>query len=168
MVYRLRITVIGAGVAGLLQGGYLERQGMEHIVWSPLMSVGIPALDSAHKEVLEEMTRLSSTTDADFRPGLFALIARLERDFRAEEELMEAIDFPALLSHREQHAGVLSGLHHVVPRVMNGDIASGRKAVDLLPQWFLFHLPTMDAALAVAVDEAGLRATRSVVPARAG
>lgn len=65
---------------------------------------------------------------------------------------MERIDFPALNSHREQHARILSGLHHVVPHVMNGEIESGRQAIELLQEWFLFHLTTMDLALAVAVD----------------
>lgn len=68
---------------------------------------------------------------------------------------MKQIDFPTLRSHRERHARVLSRLHHVAPYVMQGDIAPGREAIDLLPQWFLFHLSTMDSALAVALDLAG-------------
>jgi hemerythrin-like metal-binding protein len=135
---------------------------MEQIVWLPQVSVGIPAMDATHKDVLEEMTRVAHATDADFGPSLFALIARLECDFQAEEELMESIDFSALLSHREQHARALSGLHHVVSRVMGGDLTSGRKAIDLLPQWFLPHLSTMDTALAVA-----LAATKEGIQLRA-
>jgi len=39
---------------------------------------------------------------------------------------------------------------------MDGDIALGREAVELLPQWFLFHLSTMDTALAFALDLDGM------------
>lgn len=65
---------------------------------------------------------------------------------------MEEIDYPELRAHREQHARVLSALHHVAPHVMNGDLALGREAAELLPQWFLFHLASMDTALAFALD----------------
>lgn len=129
---------------------------MQAVSWSPVMSLGVPALDDAHKALLEELTRLADASDEQFADGFLALVAALERDFRDEETLMEQIDFPALRSHREQHARVLSGLHHVAPSVMQGDFAAGREATRLLPQWFLFHLSTMDVALAVALDLAGL------------
>jgi hemerythrin len=128
------------------------------------MSLGVPAMDDAHKAFVEELACLVSLPDGDFGAGLFALIASMERDFREEEESMEAIDFPAIQSHREQHARVLSALHHVVPDVMQGDCASARKAIELLPQWFLFHLSTMDMALAVTLDTAGLQAYLPVIP----
>lgn len=139
---------------------------MEQFAWSSSqMSLGVPALDDAHKMFVEDLARLAIMPDHGFGAGLFALIASVERDFRQEEELMEGIEFPALQSHREQHARVLSALHHVVPEVMRGDCESARKAIELLPQWFSFHLSTMDMALAVTLDLAGLEAYRPAMPA---
>lgn len=132
---------------------------MEKLVWSQHMSLGIPAMDLAHRVFVEELARLASEPDSAFGAGLFALIPMLEKDFREEEALMEAIDFPALQSHREQHARVLSALHHVAPEVMRGDYVAARKAIELLPQWFVFHLATMDTALAVALDLADTQPT---------
>lgn len=129
---------------------------MEKLAWSPQMSLGVAAIDTEHHAFIDELGRLADLPDEEFRTGLHALIATMERDFRGEEIVMERIEFPALQSHREQHARVLSALHHVVPGVMLGDYTSARKAVELLPQWFLFHLSTMDTALAVAMDLAGL------------
>lgn len=125
---------------------------MENNVWLQQVVVGHPAMDCMHEEVLDQMAYLSAGTDAEFAHGLFDLIARMEREFEAEERLMDAIDFEGLRIHREQHARALSGLHHVAPRVMGGDIAAGRSALDLLAQWFQFHLMTMDVALATALD----------------
>lgn len=68
---------------------------------------------------------------------------------------MERIDFAGLRAHREQHARVLGGLHRADPYVRRGDVALGREAVALLPQWFLLHQSTMDMALALALDLAG-------------
>jgi hemerythrin len=125
---------------------------MEKHIWSPQMELGIPAMDNAHKAFFEELARVAATPPDQFGTVFFRLIAELERDFEEEEQLMEQISFPALNSHREQHARVLAGLHHVVPHVMDGDVDVGLQALEFLQEWFLFHLSTMDLALAVAID----------------
>ena len=125
---------------------------MQTISWSPEMALGVPEMDEAHKALLEELDRLQNAPDDQFATCFSALIAALERDFREEENLMEEIDFPALRGHREQHARVLGGLHHVAPKVMQNDISLGRKALRLLPQWFVMHMSTTDLALAVALN----------------
>lgn len=138
---------------------------MESVHWSPEMSLGVPAMDDAHKGLLNELARLTAAPDEQFADAFPALIATLEQDFREEEILMEEIDFPALRSHREQHARVLSGLHHAAPHVMQGNVALGREAIRLFPQWFLFHLTTMDLALAVALDLVSLPKAPAPLPA---
>ncbi|MDF3036874.1 MAG: hypothetical protein K0S28_2148, partial [Paucimonas sp.] len=43
--------------------------------------------------------------------------------------------------------------HHVHSRVLDGDLATGRETVEtLLPQWFAFHISTMDMALAASMQ----------------
>ena len=125
---------------------------MQSIKWSTEMSLGIKDMDAAHKEFIEDLTELLTVPDEVFAEAFMRLIGKVEKDFREEEELMEEIDYPGLAGHREQHARVLGALHHVAPHVMNGDIGLGREAAELLPQWFLFHLSTMDTALAFALD----------------
>ena len=138
---------------------------MEKLRWSQQMSLGVPAMDEAHKGFFAELEHVAIAPDHEFGVRLHALIDSMERDFHEEETLMEKIDFPELKSHREQHARVLGTLHHVTPDVMQGDCASARKAIELLPQWFLFHLSTMDAALAVALDLAGIQTYPPASPA---
>jgi hemerythrin len=125
---------------------------MQTIKWSQDMSLGVSDIDTAHREFLEDLTELLTTSDDKFAPAFMRMIDKVEKDFHEEEELMEEIDYPGLQGHREQHARVLGALHHVAPHVMNGDVALGREAAELLPQWFLFHLSTMDTALAFALD----------------
>lgn len=125
---------------------------MQTIKWSQDMSLGIKEMDSAHKAFLEDLTELLTTADESFAPAFMRMIDQVEKDFHEEEELMEEIDYPGLQGHRAQHARVLGALHHVAPHVMNGDVSLGREAAELLPQWFLFHLSTMDTALAFALD----------------
>jgi hemerythrin-like metal-binding protein len=94
------------------------------------------------------MERLSHSADDQFADGFNELVASLETSFRDEEAAMEALNYPALRSHREQHARALSALHHAQPRIEGGDVALGREALELLPKWLLLHRSTMDLALA--------------------
>lgn len=117
---------------------------MDVLEWTPAMELGNPALDEAHKALFFEMMRLYAAPDSELAEGLPLLCDKLERDFREEEDLMEAMDLPDVKEHREQHARVLSALHHVEV----GEPAEAREALMLLPQWFQLHLATMDRSLA--------------------
>ncbi|NML61774.1 hemerythrin family protein [Massilia sp. RP-1-19] len=121
------------------------------IEWTPAMELGNPAIDEAHRALFDEMVRLYAAPDSDLAEGLPRLCDRLERDFREEEDVMEAMDLPDVKEHREQHARVLSALHHVVV----GEPAEAREALMLLPQWFQLHVATMDRSLAMGLHPAG-------------
>lgn len=121
---------------------------MEVLKWQAEMALGVAELDQAHQALLEQMAHLLTASDAQFDEGLPQLVAHLETDFRAEEELMERIGYPALQCHLEQHARVLATLHGID----HGDRAGARRAVELLPMWFQVHLSTQDAALAMALN----------------
>lgn len=123
---------------------------MDNTVWQPAPALGIPLFDEAHQAFAEQVQQLLDGPDAEFAPGLEELVTALEADFRLEEELMEAIGYAAIASHREQHARVLATLHRLPP----ADVAAGRRAVGLLLPWFELHLATADTALAMALQVA--------------
>ena len=108
------------------------------------------ALDSAHLDLFATLARLGHLAPDAFAPAFHDCIAAMERDFRAEEALMEGLDFSPLVAHREQHARVLGGLHHAAAALVQGDAAPARKAVALLEKWLPLHIGTMDRALVVA------------------
>ncbi|MDC8756988.1 bacteriohemerythrin [Janthinobacterium fluminis] len=128
---------------------------MQKIKWSSEMELGILGMDESHKALFDALAMLADTPDAQFGEAFTRATSAIERDFADEEEVMERIGFPGLRAHREQHTRVLSGLHHADPYVRQGDVALGRKAMALLPQWFLIHQATMDLALAAALEAAG-------------
>jgi hemerythrin-like metal-binding protein len=105
-------------------------------------------MTQARRTTSLQMERLAHTADEQFADGFNELVADLEMSFRDEEAAMEALNYPALRSHREQHARALSALHHAQPQVEGGDIALGREALELLPKWLMLHRSTMDLALA--------------------
>jgi len=110
-------------------------------------------MDTLHHDLFVTLDELSCTDDRMFPERYGMLVHKVERVFRTEEQWMEETDFPAIRSHQEQHARVLGGLHNAHSHVMNGEIDVGREVVArLLPQWLTFHVSTMDAALAVAMQ----------------
>ena len=125
-------------------------------------------MNEARREMSTQLERLSHTSDDQFADGFTTLIAGIEASFRDEEAAMEALNYPALRSHREQHARALSALHHAQPQVEGGDIGLGREALALLPKWLLLHRSTMDLALASAAREPAGRARRHSAAARPG
>jgi hemerythrin len=117
-------------------------------------------INEARANMSEQMQRLSHAPDDQFSDGFTELIAFIEASMRDEEAVMEALNYPALRSHREQHARALGALHHAQPNVEGGDIALGREALELLPKWLLLHRSTMDLALAAATRPSSSRSRR--------
>lgn len=122
-------------------------------IWLTEASSGAPAMDRLHQDFFHALEEVSSCKDYEFTSRYGAFVGTVERAFREEEQWMEDIDFPVLHMHQEQHARVLGALHNVHFRVMNGELQLGREVVEqLLPQWFAFHISTMDTALALAMQ----------------
>jgi hemerythrin len=117
------------------------------------MMTGVAEMDMLHGEMLSDLMQAACAPDKEFAVAYCKLVAAVEQAFDAEEQRMEKLAYEALNSHREQHARVLSALHHVHSSVLGGDLAVGREVVDhLLPQWLSFHASTMDVALALAMQ----------------
>lgn len=131
------------------------------LAWTPDMAVGIPQIDQEHQVLLAQIARVLAAPDAELEEAMLALADSIERDFRAEEDLMESIDYPVIHSHREQHARVLASLHSLPA----GDLAQARHAVGLLASWFRVHLATMDTVMALALQAAGVQADPQAPPA---
>lgn len=141
---------------------------MLNTTWPSDEPLGVIALDRLHDDLFGMLDKLSSAQDHEFGNGYSALVQQMEHAFETEERWMEEIDFQSLKVHREQHARVLGALHNVNCRVMNGELGVGREVVrELLPQWFAFHISTMDATLARSMQTMTARAAGIPHPAAA-
>ena len=125
---------------------------MEPLIWSPSLSLGIAEMDNAHQVLIEQLIAIMQAPDHEFTSRLQDIIRMLEEDFREEEVLMEKMAYKGLQVHRKEHADLLSTLHHVVPKAMQGEYVLPRQVLNMLPQWFLQHLVKMDAALVRALN----------------
>lgn len=127
---------------------------MQAITWAPELATGFADIDALHQAMVEAMKTVSRAADAQFETVFREFVASVENDFRSEESVMEMVSYPDARNHCEQHARVLSALHHTLGKVMQGDMESGRQALSLLFQWFTVHIETFDRDLALACASA--------------
>jgi hemerythrin len=114
------------------------------------MQTGIESVDTLHRSVLSQTSRLKQCADFEVPEIYRSLVVIVERTFAHEQRLMEAFGFPALHCHLEQHARVLAALHKTHPVVMNGNYDAARRVGGfLLPDWLHLHIATQDVTLAI-------------------
>jgi hemerythrin len=120
-------------------------------------ATGVLVMDVLHRKVDDALDAALGADDAMFLQRFCVLVTILEEAFATEEFWMEEIDYPAIRSHREQHARVLSGMHHVYCSLLAGDAGIARKVVaSLLPDFLKLHGETMDTALSMHLQVSGL------------
>lgn len=75
--------------------------------WSPSFAVGIPLIDEQHQELFRRLQSLWEATDAGDHNEVSRLLDFLDRyvvwHFNTEEREMEALHFPGVAAHREEH-----------------------------------------------------------------
>jgi hemerythrin len=120
-------------------------------------ATGVLVMDMLHRQVDDALHAALTSDDRAFLPRFHALVAILESAFATEESWMAEVDYPATMSHREQHARVLGGMHHVHCSLLAGDVDIARRVVAcLLPDWLKLHAATLDTALAVYLEVSGM------------
>ena len=90
------------------------------------------ALRHTHTQLCRQIDALAVQPEASFAAGWTDLVAGTETAFREEECVMEQVGYAGLAAHRAENACILSALHHVSPRVDDGDHGIGREVLSAL------------------------------------
>jgi len=90
------------------------------------------ALRHTHTQLCRQIDALATQPEASFAAGWTDLVAGTETAFREEERVMEQVRYAGLAEHRAENACILSALHHVSPRVDDGDHDIGREVLSAL------------------------------------
>lgn len=90
------------------------------------------ALRHTHTQLCRQIDALAAQPEASFAAGWPDLVAGTETAFRDEERVMEQVRYAGLAEHRAENACILSALHHVSPRVDDGDHGIGREVLSAL------------------------------------
>ena len=122
--------------------------------WKPSFEVGIPQVDAEHRQFFEIINELYAAMTKGEAPAVMAAVhARLvdyaASHFRAEEEFLAAVDYPALAVQVRQHAWFLRTISEL--RLDSSD--RPRETLALARDWMLRHILGTDKHYAAWLDE---------------
>ncbi len=117
--------------------------------------------DNSTRCLLEMLHQALQWPDDKFQRCYQQLVAQIECDCRRQEEWLELLPSAFSRQHLEEHARMLSVMHHTALCVMQGDIATGRSAVFLLADWIRVHAETMDKPMVAEILNERSRIRRS-------
>lgn len=122
---------------------------MTALTWTDALKVNVDFIDHDHEEFVALLNAAIAASDADFPAAFDALATHTVQHFAREEELMDRIGFFATGCHKGEHARVLNEVARFRRHAETGNVAFARAYVaEQLPQWFILHRNTMDAATA--------------------
>lgn len=118
----------------------------------------MPPMDATHREFMALLAAAGEASDADFVARFDELLEHTRRHFDNESALMRQCGFPATAEHESDHQRILGDLARLRRGCDQGRLAFARDYVDYgLPEWFAFHLSTMDTCLAACLRQAAAK-----------
>lgn len=116
--------------------------------WSEKLEFGLPMIDAQHRQLFELAASFAGNGDQiRVMKSLVMLCDYVKNHFRDEESMLEAVDYPDLLAHRQQHKAfrgmllrLLDGARHLSLDEIAGEVEY------LIFGWFYNHILEVDLA----------------------
>ncbi len=132
---------------------------MTALTWTDALALQQPRMDDTHREFVDLLNGVGAALDAEsavLTQALDAFVQHTVEHFAQEDLWMRHIGFAAESCHSVQHAQVLELVREVRRRLVEqADVDVVRALVPALAEWFPIHAQTMDAGLALSMDEVG-------------
>lgn len=124
---------------------------MPPITWKPEFSVGDPAVDHEHRELVELVNTaaaaiLDGRPDTDVDDCLGDLMRAISAHFAHEEKQMRRAGYDELGPHKADHERLLDALRDIMDGSRDIPSAADRLSATL-EAWFADHFQTHDARL---------------------
>ncbi len=135
---------------------------MRRIQWNEGMSVGVDAIDSDHRRLLETINEINDAiTEGKTSDVIEKIFVRLEQyvveHFAREEALMEQGHYDELEQHRRQHQKFVNKVPQLKAKLLSADSMDVALEVSLfLTNWLMNHVIMEDMSYAQPVHDAGL------------
>lgn len=123
--------------------------------------LGQAEMDGTHREFVDLLNRFGAAAEGDRLARLDEFIAHTEAHFGQEEAWMQAMQFPPLGCHRTEHEGVLEIMREVRKRIAGGETHYAEVLARAIAEWFPPHAQSMDAVLALFIQQTGFDTTAS-------
>lgn len=125
---------------------------MSLLKWKPAFSLGVPAVDLEHRELIEMInetyTHLENENDAQqVEEALGEIIAGISAHFALEERMMRNAAYREYADHKDSHEELLDDIRDLMDSYASDPVA-GRELLSAgLSSWFEEHFSTFDARL---------------------
>lgn len=125
---------------------------MALLKWKPEFSVGDPAVDHEHQELIELVNDLAGSItanrpEAEIDRSFGDLLRGISAHFAHEERQMRRAGYDQFKDHKADHERLLDALRDVMDDDLAGPGASAERLVEILNNWFSGHFATHDARL---------------------
>jgi len=125
---------------------------MALIEWKPEFSLGMPEVDTEHRDLIDIINRLYEKIQSRQNPAtivdfLAELRACATKHFVHEEQVMQRRGYSAYDEHRADHARLLDELDTMMNDLQNEGLREDDTIADRLHDWFCNHFKTYDAPL---------------------
>ncbi len=122
---------------------------MPRMEWKDSFSVGVPAVDHEHKELIDLVNRLGAAlTDGGDADAAFGDLFRgISAHFALEEKFMREEAYDQLAQHKADHERLLDELRDIMSDYESGTGDQADRMIAALDHWFTEHFKTHDARL---------------------
>lgn len=125
---------------------------MTLIEWKDEYSVGVPAVDEEHRELIDLINTLYDNMRADERQPdvmefLGEIYARIASHFALEELLMRRHAYDEYRDHKRDHERLLEEIRDIMDDYEDGKLLDDDELARRLDAWFSVHFRTRDARL---------------------
>jgi hemerythrin-like metal-binding protein len=132
---------------------------MAALTWNEALALQQPRMDHTHREFVDLLNAVEGALDGAamaLEQALDRFVQHTEAHFAQEDDWMLRVGFAAQNCHSLQHAQVLELVREVHRRLRDeADVDVVRALVPALAEWFPMHAQSMDAGLALSMQEAG-------------
>lgn len=126
------------------------------LAWSEDLVLGLEAIDRTHEEFVQLLAETEMAADDALLAKLQALTEHTIEHFAREDQWMASTQFGPMNCHAMQHRVVLQTLEELMRRGRDdGELDLVRDILPELGKWFSQHAQTMDAGLAVHLEQVG-------------
>jgi len=125
---------------------------MAPIEWKPEFSVGDPAVDHEHRQLIDLVNRMAGAIidrhpEADIERGFGDLLRAISAHFALEERQMREARYDQFAEHKADHERLLDLLRDIMDDAATAPDASTDRLVATLEAWFGDHFRIHDSRL---------------------
>ncbi len=125
---------------------------MALLEWRDEFSVGDPAVDHEHRELIDMVNQTAGAitgeaAEAEIDRAFGDLLRGISAHFAHEERQMQTADYDQIEAHKDDHEDLIDALRDIMDTDRGAPDAAAEHLVDVLGTWFSGHFSTHDARL---------------------